>query len=54
MARVRGHDDESAGRACAGPAAGQGMFIAALRRDLYRRGIVVPFDEHDLIAEITR
>lgn len=34
--------------------AGQGMFIAALRRHLYRRGIDVPFDEHDLIAEITR
>jgi predicted secreted protein len=34
--------------------AGQGMFIAALRRDLYHRGIDVPFDEHDLIAEIIR
>jgi hypothetical protein len=30
---------------------GQGMFIAALRRQL--RGLDVPFDEHDLIAEIT-
>lgn len=34
--------------------AGQGMFIAALRRHLHRRGIDVPFDEHDLLAEITR
>lgn len=33
--------------------AGQGMFIAALRRQLRRRGLDVPFDEHDLIAEIT-
>jgi predicted secreted protein len=32
---------------------GQGMFIAALRRQLRRRGLDVPFDEHDLIAEIT-
>jgi predicted secreted protein len=32
---------------------GQGMFIAALRRQLRRRRIDVPFDEHDLIAEIT-
>jgi predicted secreted protein len=30
---------------------GQGMFIAALRRQLRRRGLDVPFDEHDLIAE---
>jgi predicted secreted protein len=37
-----------AGHATAGP----GMFIAALRRQLLRRGIDVPFDEHDLIAEI--
>jgi len=29
------------------------MFIAALRRQLRRRGIDVPFDEHDLIVEIT-
>jgi predicted secreted protein len=34
--------------------AGEGMFIAALRRQLRRRGIDIPFDEHDLIAEITR
>ena len=33
--------------------AGQGMFIAALRRHLGHRGIDVPFDEHDLIAEIS-
>ena len=32
---------------------GQGMFTAALRRHLHRRGIDVVFDEHDLIAEIT-
>ena len=32
---------------------GQGMFVAALRRQLRRRGLDVPFDEHDLIAEIT-
>jgi hypothetical protein len=29
-------------------------FVAALRRQLRRRGLDVPFDEHDLIAEITR
>jgi hypothetical protein len=29
------------------------MFIAALRRQLRRRGLYVPFDEFDLIAEIT-
>lgn len=34
--------------------AGQGMFIAALRRHLRHRHIDVPFDEHDLITEITR
>lgn len=33
--------------------AGQGMFIAALRRQFRRRGLDVSFDEHDLIAEIT-
>ena len=33
---------------------GQGLFITALRRQLRRRGLDVPFDEHDLIAEITR
>jgi hypothetical protein len=33
--------------------AGQGMFIAALHRQLRRRGLDIPFDEHDLIAEIT-
>ncbi|MGE5831161.1 MAG: hypothetical protein ACM30G_22770 [Micromonosporaceae bacterium] len=32
--------------------AGPGMFIAALRRQLLGRGIDVPFDEHDLIAEL--
>jgi predicted secreted protein len=32
---------------------GQGMFIAALRRQLRRRRLDVPFDQHDLIAEIT-
>jgi predicted secreted protein len=34
--------------------AGSGMFIAALRRNLRRRAIDIPFDEHDLLAEITR
>jgi len=33
---------------------GQGLFIAALRRQIRRRGVDVAFDEHDLIAEITR
>jgi predicted secreted protein len=33
--------------------AGQGIFIAALRRHLHRRGVEVPFDEHDLFAEVT-
>ena len=33
---------------------GQGLFIAALRRQLRHRGLDVPFEEHDLIAEITR
>jgi predicted secreted protein len=33
---------------------GQGLFITALRQQLRRRGLDVPFDEHDLIAEITR
>ena len=32
---------------------GAGLFIAALRRQLRRRRIEVPFQEHDLIAEIT-
>lgn len=32
---------------------GQGLFIAALRRDLRRRRLDVPLAEHDLIAEIT-
>ena len=32
---------------------GQGMFITALRRQLRGRGLDIPFDEHDLIAEIT-
>jgi hypothetical protein len=35
-------------------ATGQGVFIAALRLQLRRRGLDLPFDEHDLIAEITR
>jgi hypothetical protein len=34
--------------------AGEGMFILALRRELRRRGVDVAFDEHDLIADITR
>jgi predicted secreted protein len=33
--------------------AGQGMFMAALHRQLRRRGLEVPFEKHDLIAEIT-
>jgi hypothetical protein len=33
--------------------AGEGMFIAALRRHLRRRGIEVQFAEHDLLAEVT-
>ena len=33
-------------------AAGEGMFIAELRRRLARRGIEVPFREHDLLAEL--
>ncbi len=33
--------------------AGEGLFIAALRRHLRRRAIEIPFDEHDLIAEKT-
>ncbi len=33
---------------------GEGMFIAALRRHLRRRGIDIQFAEHDLLAEITR
>ena len=32
--------------------AGEGLFIAALERRLARRGIAVPFTEHDLIAEM--
>ena len=32
--------------------AGEGMFIAALRRRLARRGIEVSFREHDLLAEL--
>lgn len=32
---------------------GAGLFIATLRRELRRRRIEVPFQEHDLIAEIT-
>jgi uncharacterized protein YbbK (DUF523 family) len=33
-------------------AAGEGMFIAALRRRLARRGIDVTFREHDMLAEL--
>ena len=33
---------------------GQGLFTAALRPQLRHRGLDVPFEEHDLIAEITR
>ena len=33
---------------------GQGLFIAALRRQLRHRGLDLPFEEHDLIAEISR
>ena len=48
------HTDDFNRRVIAGHTrAGQGMFIAALRRQLRRRGLDVPFDEHDLIAEIT-
>jgi predicted secreted protein len=32
--------------------AGSGMFVAALRRELARRGLAVPFVAHDLIAEL--
>jgi predicted secreted protein len=32
---------------------GQGLFVAALRRQLRHRRLEVPFDEHDLIAEIS-
>ena len=32
--------------------AGPGMFVVALRRELARRGITVPFLAHDLIAEL--
>ena len=32
--------------------AGEGLFIAALRHRLARRGIDVPFREHDLLAEL--
>jgi uncharacterized protein YbbK (DUF523 family) len=32
---------------------GEGLFMAALRRELRRRGIDLPFREHDLIEEIT-
>jgi predicted secreted protein len=32
---------------------GEGLFVAALRRQLRRRRLDVPFDEHDLIAEIS-
>jgi predicted secreted protein len=33
-------------------AAGEGLFIGALRRRLAKRGIDVPFFEHDLVAEM--
>lgn len=32
--------------------AGRGMFVEALRSELARRGIDVPFDAHDLFAEM--
>jgi hypothetical protein len=32
--------------------AGSGMFVELLRKDLERRGLVVPFLAHDLIAEL--
>ncbi len=31
---------------------GEGYFIRALRRGLARRGLTVPFQEHDLAAEL--
>ena len=31
---------------------GQGYFIRALRRGLARRGLTIPFQEHDLAAEL--
>lgn len=36
-----------------GVIAGQGLFVRALRRAIRRRGIDVPFLEHDLIAEVS-
>jgi alpha-1,6-mannosyltransferase len=42
--------NERAVEACRVP--GEGMFVWALRRALQRRGIEVPFLEHDLIAEM--
>jgi hypothetical protein len=35
------------------PRPGQGMFVAALRRGLRRRGLIVPLQEHHLIAKTT-
>lgn len=32
--------------------AGEGLFVHALRRELTRRGLDVPFAEHDLVAEM--
>jgi hypothetical protein len=32
--------------------AGSGYFIKALRRGLCRRNLVIPFYEHDLVAEL--
>lgn len=32
--------------------AGMGLYVRALRRQLRKRGIEVPFVEHDLIAEM--
>jgi hypothetical protein len=31
---------------------GEGYFIRALRRGLARRGLAIPFQEHDLAAEL--
>ena len=42
--------NETAIAQCA--AEGQGLFIQALERELDRRGLQVPFLEHDLIAEM--
>lgn len=31
---------------------GEGLYVATLRRHLARRGVAVPFGEHDLLAEL--